>query len=261
MDWVWSRTALSDDVPPGGSVELTLEPVAPLAPGRYRVELDLVAEHLAWFEDLGSPLLERTLEVSGDPQPLPWFRIAGFEEGVARSRAGAVAAYGELIRSVAGALAGLTPDGQARTALFWTAGWSPEEAAVSDVLGALAAGEARLPTVLHQLASRPDPRPVPPAPLAEKLEPILRHSLPTPATEIPLTDESFPGEAAVARGLLALEAALDDEAFVRRAYEVVLGRPVDAEGLANAAGQLASSVMTRSHFLHELLWSAELRTA
>ncbi len=65
----------------------------------------------------------------------------------------------------------------------------------------------------------------------------------------------------MARGLLAHGAALDDEAFVRRAYEVVLGRPVDADGLANAAGQLTSGVMTRAHFLHELLWSAELRTA
>ncbi len=261
VDWVWSRTALTDDVPPGASVELTLEPVAPLATGRYRIELDLVAEHLAWFEDLGSPLLERTLEVSGDPQPLPWFRIAGFEEGVAKSGAEAAAAYGELIRKVAEALAGLTLDGKARTALLWTAGWSPEEAAVSDVLGALAAGEARLPTVLHQLASRPDPRPVPPAPLAEKLESILRRSPPASVTDVPLTDESFPGEAAVARGLLAHGVALDDEAFVRRAYEVVLGRPVDAAGLANAAGQLASGVMTRAHLLHELLWSAELRTA
>ncbi len=261
VDWVWSRTVLAADVPPGGSVDLTLDAAAPLAAGRYRIELDLVAEHLAWFEDLGSPLLERTLEVTGDPQPLPWFRIAGLEERVAKAGGGSAASYDELVRTVAGDLASLPSGEQAREVLLWTAGWSPDAIAVADVLRALSADEARLAPVLHQLARRPDLRPVPPAPSAEKVESILRRSRPAPVTAIPLTDESFPGEAGVARALLAEGVALDDEAFVRRGYEVVLGRPADGEGLANAAGQLASAVTTRSHLLHELLWSAELRTA
>jgi hypothetical protein len=43
-------------------VEIRLR--APSAPGSYVVELDLVAEHWAWFEDLGSRPLRRPFEVA-----------------------------------------------------------------------------------------------------------------------------------------------------------------------------------------------------
>jgi hypothetical protein len=36
---------------------------APEAPGEYLLEFDMVSEHLAWFEDLGSKVLRRTLSV------------------------------------------------------------------------------------------------------------------------------------------------------------------------------------------------------
>ena len=259
--WVWSREDLPADLPPGASVELTLEAVAPLEPGGYRVELDLVAEHLAWFEDLGSPLLETLLEVSDEPPPRPWFRISGLEDGVERSgtQEAAGASYASLIRSAAAALAGRSPTDQARGALLWSAGWTPDASEVQDVLRALSAGGPALPAVLHALAGQPDRRPVPPPPPSERIAAIRERAAVAPETAIPLADESFPGEAAVASGILAEGTPLDDEAFVRRAYEVVLGRTVDREGLANAAGRLSAGVMTRTHLLHELLWSEELR--
>ena len=36
---------------------------APEQPGQYRLEFDMVAEHLAWFEDLGSLTLSHALRV------------------------------------------------------------------------------------------------------------------------------------------------------------------------------------------------------
>jgi hypothetical protein len=50
-----ARTALDHDVPPRETVEIEIAPFAPAAPGRYLIEIDLVAEGLAWFGALGSP--------------------------------------------------------------------------------------------------------------------------------------------------------------------------------------------------------------
>jgi tRNA (mo5U34)-methyltransferase len=261
VDWVWARTALLADVPSGASVAIGLAAVAPLEPGRYRVELDLVAEHLSWFEDLGSRFLETVLDVSEEPAPMLWFRVAGLEEGAATAGAAvsAEASYVGLVRSAAAALAGLAPEAQVRSALLWTAGWSPKPSAVDTLAKSLLTGEAGLEGALHALAGQPDARPIPPPPPSERIAAILERAPAVPETAIPLAGESFPGEAAVARGLLTEGTTFDDEAFVRRAYEVVLGRPADGQGLANAAGQLSSGVMTRTHLLQELLWSEELR--
>lgn len=51
------RAPLPADVPPGGSVELEAAFPAPAAPGAYAVEIDLVAEGVAWFGSTGSPTL------------------------------------------------------------------------------------------------------------------------------------------------------------------------------------------------------------
>jgi tRNA (mo5U34)-methyltransferase len=263
VDWAWARTELPAGVPPGGSVGLALRAAAPLEPGAYRVELDLVAEHLAWFEDLGSPLVERALEVASEPPPLPWFRVAGLEEGAATRGAGLAAGspWAEVVRAAAGALASLPVEEQARLALLWTCGWSPEESAVADVIHALSAG-SRLPGVLHGLAGRPDGRPVPPSPSPEdRTAELLGRAPAAPAAAVPLCGESFSGEAAVARGLLDEGSSSDDETFVRRAYAVVLGRAADEDALANATRLLAAGKTTRTHLLHELLWSDELRSA
>jgi SAM-dependent methyltransferase len=58
--------ALPRDVAPEASLEMTAETRAPLEPGAYRLKLDLVKEHVCWFEQRGSVPLEIALEVTGD---------------------------------------------------------------------------------------------------------------------------------------------------------------------------------------------------
>jgi hypothetical protein len=59
------RAPLPYDVAPGERVALAFGLVAPRAPGRYVVELDLVDEGLAWFGSRGSRTLRVPLEVVG----------------------------------------------------------------------------------------------------------------------------------------------------------------------------------------------------
>ena len=54
---------LPRDVAPGESVVIDIRMDAPHAPGRYRLEFDMVSEHLAWFEDLGSEVVWAELTV------------------------------------------------------------------------------------------------------------------------------------------------------------------------------------------------------
>lgn len=55
---------LPDDVAPGESVEIEIALRAPDSTGNYLLEFDLVAENLAWFEDLGSVVLRHNLSVA-----------------------------------------------------------------------------------------------------------------------------------------------------------------------------------------------------
>jgi hypothetical protein len=48
------RTPLPHDLEPGDEVELPLTITAPTAPGEYLLELDMVQEQIAWFEEEGS---------------------------------------------------------------------------------------------------------------------------------------------------------------------------------------------------------------
>lgn len=63
LAWYYARTPLAADILPGEAATLELALRAPDKPGTYRLEFDMVAEHLAWFEDLGSLTLSRTLYV------------------------------------------------------------------------------------------------------------------------------------------------------------------------------------------------------
>ena len=50
--------ALPRAVVPGEVISMKIAPVAPTPPGKYILKVDLVAEHVAWFEQQGStPLL------------------------------------------------------------------------------------------------------------------------------------------------------------------------------------------------------------
>ena len=52
--WDGMRTALPGPVAPGEQVELEIAVRAPMPPGSYGFALDLVAEHRAWFAELGA---------------------------------------------------------------------------------------------------------------------------------------------------------------------------------------------------------------
>ncbi len=63
------RTPLPRGVAPGESVELVAAVPLPAEAGRHRIRLDLVDEHVMWFSQAGSPVLERDLEVEGGAAP------------------------------------------------------------------------------------------------------------------------------------------------------------------------------------------------
>ena len=54
---------LPRDVEPGEAVEIEIALRAPESAGSYLLEFDMVSEHLAWFEDLGSEVLKHQLKV------------------------------------------------------------------------------------------------------------------------------------------------------------------------------------------------------
>jgi hypothetical protein len=61
--WDGTRTAFSDVVRPGESVEVESPVLAPRPPGRYRLAFDLVEEHRFWFAEVGSSPLDVPVEV------------------------------------------------------------------------------------------------------------------------------------------------------------------------------------------------------
>jgi tRNA (mo5U34)-methyltransferase len=61
--WDYGRASLPRDLDAGESVSVEIELRAPDEPGDYRIEFDMVSEHLAWFEDLGSQTECRALTV------------------------------------------------------------------------------------------------------------------------------------------------------------------------------------------------------
>jgi len=90
----------------------------------------------------------------------------------------------------------------------------------------------------------------------------LRYPSPPPAA-VPhtalLPGESAPGEAARAREILDEGQGRGDRAFVRLAYERVLGRAADVDGEAFYVGKLFQGELSRPGFLRDLLWSGEGR--
>jgi hypothetical protein len=61
--WDGVRTALPRPVAPGEQVTVELPVRAPIPPGHYRFALDLVAEHRAWFAEVGPGGPETEVEV------------------------------------------------------------------------------------------------------------------------------------------------------------------------------------------------------
>jgi len=61
--WDGIRTPLEEPVAPGERVTVRVAVRAPIPPGRYRFALDLVAEHRAWFAELGAGGPDEELDV------------------------------------------------------------------------------------------------------------------------------------------------------------------------------------------------------
>jgi hypothetical protein len=61
--WDGIRTPLPRTVSPGERAQLGISVRAPIPPGRYRFALDLVAEHRAWFGELGGKAPDAEVEV------------------------------------------------------------------------------------------------------------------------------------------------------------------------------------------------------
>ena len=64
VSWYHAGAFLPHDVEPNDSVELEIAMRAPAAPGNFVLQFDMVSEHLAWFEDLGSEVLRHRLVVN-----------------------------------------------------------------------------------------------------------------------------------------------------------------------------------------------------
>lgn len=89
---------------PGGRQLVEVDVRAPIPPGSYRLAFDLVAEHRAWFSELGSEPLARDVTVaarSGEPQAV----LPEWVEPAADWRERARAAHAEGYGIVAGAVA------------------------------------------------------------------------------------------------------------------------------------------------------------
>src|SRR5579862_7985572 len=61
--WDGERTPLPE-LAPGETAVVQTRVRAPIPPGRYRFAFDLVAEHRAWFSELGSALQTRDVDVA-----------------------------------------------------------------------------------------------------------------------------------------------------------------------------------------------------
>ncbi|MBV8396601.1 MAG: hypothetical protein JO064_10140 [Actinobacteria bacterium] len=101
--WDGDRTEIPP-LAPGDRMVVTARVRAPIPPGRYRFAFDLVAEHRAWFSELGGELRTRPMEVHPRSTPHhadlpPWVEPApGWHERVAD-------AHAEGFGVVAGAIA------------------------------------------------------------------------------------------------------------------------------------------------------------
>jgi len=61
--WDGIRSSLPHPVDPGGRARVELEVQGPMPPGPYVVALDLIAEHRAWFAELGGTAVEQRVDV------------------------------------------------------------------------------------------------------------------------------------------------------------------------------------------------------
>jgi tRNA (mo5U34)-methyltransferase len=63
ISWYHAGAFLPHDIAPGEVVEIEIALTAPETAGKFILLFDMVSEHLAWFEDLGSEVLKHSLTV------------------------------------------------------------------------------------------------------------------------------------------------------------------------------------------------------
>ena len=132
------------DVPrlgPGESSVVEALVRGPMPPGPYRLAFDMVAEHRAWFSELGSPTLALDLDVAprrGEPRPTLAANLTPADDWAERVRA----AHAEGFGVVAGAIEW---DGGRRPRAL--AGYEPGPGRLPGFTGALIA-----PSVLPGIA-------------------------------------------------------------------------------------------------------------
>ena len=64
IDEFHGEPALPAGVAPNESCTITIERACPRAPGKYTIKIDLVDQHICWFEERGSTALYLPLVVS-----------------------------------------------------------------------------------------------------------------------------------------------------------------------------------------------------
>jgi hypothetical protein len=107
--WDGTRTA-APRLEPGDRDRVELSVRGPIPPGPYRLAFDLVAEHRAWFSELGSPMLSIDLTVEpreGTPRAHlpPWVEpTRAWEEHVRAAHADGYAVVAGSIEWAAGPL-------------------------------------------------------------------------------------------------------------------------------------------------------------
>ena len=93
------RTPLPHDVAPGEEVTVFLEATAPPFDGGYVIEIDLVQEHVAWFQERGSQSLRAACHVRGGrPPTVPSIESRRLGQRFPRLRAALVGAGLDAIR-------------------------------------------------------------------------------------------------------------------------------------------------------------------
>jgi hypothetical protein len=88
---------------PGESAIVEANVRGPMPPGRYRLAFDLVAEHRAWFSELGSPMLSLDLEVAprpGEPRAGLPPNLTAADDWAKRVRAAHAEGYGVVAGAI-----------------------------------------------------------------------------------------------------------------------------------------------------------------
>jgi hypothetical protein len=88
---------------PGESAIVEAKVRGPMPPGLYRLAFDLVAEHRAWFSELGSPMLSLDLEVAprlGEPRADLPPNVTAADDWAERVRAAHAEGYGVVAGAI-----------------------------------------------------------------------------------------------------------------------------------------------------------------